>query len=231
MMKKCLVLFAFIFSIVDLSAVESLSECQMLWSPEKQKSLRSNRPNWGYMGRAGRLSKQAVEEGFAAEKPEEAMKCFNQAWRFDPGNPMAYWGAMIVRGREGIARKDLSAGQALNDSCKLGKMTGKLLADAPAAVRENFALDYALSLAYYGEYLKKDSPVESKQRFEQAADLLKPLAERIPDGTRRNNMVFNRAAGQLVSVLKALGRNAEAETYMQRLDKHKKLSNSEHLIK
>jgi hypothetical protein len=82
-----------------------------------------------------RISAQAVEEGFNAATRKEAMACFNQAWRFNPENPMAYWGAGIIRGLEAkkfsennmidIARK------YWDDCLKLFESAEKLIDNVP----------------------------------------------------------------------------------------------------
>ena len=73
--------------------------CQLLLSEAEVVEQGIDRQRRMYpRGSKLRISAQAVEEGFNAATRKEAMACFNQAWRFNPENPMAYWGAGIIRG-------------------------------------------------------------------------------------------------------------------------------------
>ena len=78
-----------------------LTECQLLWSDEEAAAQGVSRQRNMYGASGRRLSEKAAYEGFNAPTREEGMREFNRAWRFNPANAMAYWGAGIVRGGRG----------------------------------------------------------------------------------------------------------------------------------
>ena len=74
-------------------------DCQMLLPEKEQKEILSGRryPQSTKL----RLSVAAIKEGFAAldkKDLDNSMREFNRAWRFNPENMDAYWGAAIVMG-------------------------------------------------------------------------------------------------------------------------------------
>jgi hypothetical protein len=80
-----------------------MTECQLLLSEVEvvEQGIARRRRLYPLSSRL-RLSEQAAMNGFNAATRKEAMIFFNQAWRFNPENPMAFWGAGIVRGCEAL---------------------------------------------------------------------------------------------------------------------------------
>ena len=71
----------------------------MLLPEKEQKRILSGR--WYPPGTKLRISAAAVKDGYAAldkNNLDSAMQEFNRAWRFNPENMDAYWGAAIVMG-------------------------------------------------------------------------------------------------------------------------------------
>ena len=88
------------FTVMTLCTVFSAFaavDCQMLLPEKEQKEILSLRRYPQSTKR--RLWAAAIKEGFAAldkKDLDNAMREFNRAWRFNPENMDAYWGAAIV---------------------------------------------------------------------------------------------------------------------------------------
>jgi|GEM_PF-3384004 tetratricopeptide (TPR) repeat protein len=218
--KILLALFGLISGFA-LMAAENAINCQMLLNQEQIEQGEFDRQRRMYpKASAQRLSQQAAQAGFASKDPETAMSKFNQAWRFDPKNPMAYWGAGIIRGweAENASNEELRR-NCWRDCVKLFEQAAALMTEqSDTTLQENFALDYAETRLQYGIFLQKENPTEAEQAFRQAEKRLKPLADRVPEQTARNRALIARASRQLSRLYTAEKRQEEAARYAKQAE-------------
>ena len=89
-----------LFTTITLCTVFSAFaavECQMFLPEKEQKEILSGR--WYPQSTKLRLSAAAIKDGYAAldkKDLDNAMREFNRAWRFNPENMDAYWGAASI---------------------------------------------------------------------------------------------------------------------------------------
>ena len=192
-----------------------ITECQLLFSEEvvARKGIARQRLMYPSSSRK-RLSNSAVRDGFQAATRNEAMREFNRAWRFNPENPMAFWGAGIVRGCEALKSTDRDMSkQCWQDSVKLFEKASSLLKTLPPVWQCEFQIDLAVTYGGYGQFLQKESMEQAKVYFEKAeAILLKYQNCSIfqPDQNRAINI---RVIWELKKVYSAWGKSDEADKY------------------
>ena len=147
------------FTIITLCTIFSAFaavDCQMLLPEKEQKEILSLRryPQSTKL----RLWAAAIKDGYAAldkKDLDNAMREFNRAWRFNPKNMDAYWGAAIVMGLYAEkAQNTAEAKSFIEKSLKLFELAHKNLS-GDIIVKENFQLDYAASFYVAGQILLK----------------------------------------------------------------------------
>ena len=161
-------LFLFVTFCMFFSAFATV-ECQMLLPEKEQKEILSGRRYPQSTKR--RLSAAAIKEGFAAldkKDLDNAMREFNRAWRFNPKNMDAYWGAAIVMGLYAEkAQNTAEAKSFIEKSLNLFELANKNLS-GDIIVKENFQLDYAASFYVAGQFLLKSDKKAAEKYFLEA---------------------------------------------------------------
>ncbi len=205
------------------NAVPALLACQLLMTREEEERLHINQQRSIYPAEARRrISAKAARDGFntLGEDPAKAMEHFNQAWRFSPDNPMAYWGAAIIRGLETIKYKGLTAeAKAWNDAMELIGKAEPLMGSAPKQLKMEFDLDRAEFRFGFAKYLRQtggDGKAKSDTMLVEAGKILESYVACILFSTDINKMVSGRASWQLSRVLELQGRKKEAGQMQKR---------------
>ena len=171
-----------------LRAVE-VPEAEMLFSPEQQREAGIERQRRMYPADVSeRVGMRACLDGFRLlfkeKKPDEAMTEFNRAWRFNPNQHGAWWGAGIILGIR-ASGKGLSSEkrlQYLRDSMKLLEKAAEM---APTEEKANTQCDYVQSCNRYGAYLLGLGKTnEGKTCLASGEKLIAELSKTHPDNGR-----------------------------------------------
>lgn len=195
-----------------------ITDCQLLMTEEEVKSqgIEQQRRMYSVDSRQ-RISEQAVQAGFSAGTRVEAMKEFNCAWRFNPENAMAYWGAAMVRGCEALDLKDdrRLSGICWEESIQLWEKGALYLNHLSVISRCEFRMDQAAGYALYAEFLQNESKERAVVLLEKAEALIMPYhncRHFFPEENRRVNV---RVSWQLKQICTLLGRTDDAMKYQE----------------
>lgn len=193
------------------------TDCQLLLTEDEAERQGIARQRAMYPAASRRrLSDRAARDGFRAATRDEAMREFNRAWRFDPENPMAYWGAAIVRGCEASRYCDEDRGLARGcwAECVALFEKGALCLNGVSAVRRcEYQMDQAVAYANYAQFLRGESAEQAAAWLEKAAALILPYHDCRLFGPEENRRVNVRVAWQLKNICASLGKDAEAAKY------------------
>ena len=210
-----------LFTIITLCTVFSAFaavECQMLLPEKEQKRILSGR--WYPPGTKLRLSATASKEGFAAidkKDLDSAMKEFNRAWRFNPENMDAYWGAAIVMGLYAEkAQNTAEAKSFIEKSLKLFELARKYLS-GDIIVKENFQLDYAASFYVAGQILLKSDKKAAEKYFLEAEKIWLPLLKNRDMKKQRDALVYYRTCWHLTKLYRDWGKEDLYKKYLNSL--------------
>jgi tetratricopeptide (TPR) repeat protein len=201
----------FIAVVLDLCAVE----CQMLLSEKEQKKILSggNYPQSSKL----RLSETAIKDGYAALDKNDldaAMKEFNRAWRFNPKNMDAYWGAAIVMGLYAEkAQNTAEAKSFIEKSLKLFELAHKNLS-GDIIVKENFQLDYAASFYVAGQILLKSDKKAAEKYFLEAEKMWLPFLKNRDMKKQRDTLVYYRTCWHLTKLYRDWGKEDLYKKYL-----------------
>ena len=212
-MKFSVILF---FAVIgyNLSAVE----CQMLLPEKEQKEILSGLryPQSSKL----RLSAAAVKDGFSAlnkNNLDSAIKEFNRAWRFNPKNFDAYWGAAIVMGLKAERVK------SIYDAQNLIKLSLKLFQKAQTYLskdkieQENFQLDYAASFYVAGKFFLESDKNAAKKYFLEAEKIWLPLLHNRDMKKQRDALVYYRTCWHLTKLYRDWGKEDLYKKYLNSL--------------
>ena len=209
-MKFSVILF---FAVIgyNLSAVE----CQMLLPEKEQKKILSGRR---YPQRSRlRLSAAAAKDGYAALNKKDldtALKEFNRAWRFNPKNIDAYWGAAIVMGLKAERVK------SIYDAQNLIKLSLKLFQKAQTYLskdkfeQENFQLDYAASFYVAGKFFLESDKNAAEKYFLEAEKIWLPLLKDRDMKKQRDTLVYYRTCWHLTKLYRDWGKEDLYKKYL-----------------
>ena len=210
-----------LFTIITLCTVFSASaavDCQMLLPEKEQKEILSGR---GYpQSTKLRLWAAAIKDGYAAldkKDLDNAMREFNRAWRFNPENMDAYWGAAIVMGL--YAEKAKNTAEAKNfieKSLKLFELARKYLS-GDIIVKENFQLDYAASFYVAGQILLKSDKKSAEKYFLGAEKIWLPLLKKRDMKKQRDALVYYRTCWHLTKLYRDWGKEDLYKKYLNSL--------------
>ena len=190
-------------------------DCQMLLPEKEQKEIFSLRRYPQSTKR--RLSAAAIKEGFAAldkKDLDNAMREFNRAWRFNPENMDAYWGAAIVMGL--YAEKAKNTAEAKNfieKSLKLFELAHKNLS-GDIIVKENFQLDYAASFYVAGQFLLKSDKKAAEKYFLEAEKIWLPFLNNRDMKKQRDALVYYRTCWHLTKLYRDWGKEDLYKKYL-----------------
>ena len=190
-------------------------DCQMLLPEKEQKRILSGR--WYPQGTKLRLSVAAIKAGFAAldkKDLDNAMKEFNRAWRFNPENMDAYWGAAIVMGL--YAEKAQNTAEAKNfieKSLKLFELARKYLS-GDIIEKENFQLDYAASFYVAGQILFKSDKKAAEKYFLEAEKIWLPFLNNRDMKKQRDAQVYYRTCWHLTKLYRDWGKQELYKKYL-----------------
>ena len=210
-----------LFTIITLCTVFSAFaavECQMLLPEKEQKEILSLRryPQSTKL----RLSVAAIKDGYAAldkKDLDNAMREFNRAWRFNPENMDAYWGAAIAMGL--YAEKAQNTAEAKNfieKSLKLFELARKYLS-GDIIVKENFQLDYAASFYVAGQILLKSDKKAAEKYFLEAEKIWLPLLKKRDMKKQRDALVYYRTCWHLTKLYRDWGKEDLYKKYLNSL--------------
>ena len=207
--------FCALLCVMSCMAAE---ECQMLLPEAKQKEILGGR-RYPQSSRR-RISSAAVRDGFAALGKKDldgAMREFNRAWRFDPKNPAAYWGAAILFGMKADAEKSPSAAlDMIEASLKLFQRAEVYLPDN-AALRENWQFDYASSLFAAGNIRFVSDRTAAEKYFADAEKIWLALLENRDLQKQRDKMVYCRACMHLTKLYETWDKRELQTKYREKL--------------
>ena len=190
-------------------------DCQMLLPEKEQKRILSGR--WYPQGTKLRLSVAAIKAGFAAldkKDLDNAMREFNRAWRFNPENMDAYWGAAIVMGL--YAEKAQNTAEAKNfieKSLKLFELARKYLS-GDIIEKENFQLDYAASFYVAGQILFKSDKKAAEKYFLEAEKIWLPFLNNRDMKKQRDALVYYRTCWHLTKLYRDWGKQELYKKYL-----------------
>ena len=190
-------------------------DCQMLLPEKEQKRILSRR--WYPQGTKLRLSVAAIKAGFAAldkKDLDNAMREFNRAWRFNPENMDAYWGAAIVMGL--YAEKAQNTAEAKNfieKSLKLFELARKYLS-GDIIEKENFQLDYAASFYVAGQILFKSDKKAAEKYFLEAEKIWLPFLNNRDMKKQRDALVYYRTCWHLTKLYRDWGKQELYKKYL-----------------
>ena len=190
-------------------------DCQMLLPEKEQKEILSLRryPQSTKL----RLWAAAIKDGYAAldkKDLDNAMREFNRAWRFNPENMDAYWGAAIVMGL--YAEKAQNTAEAKNfieKSLKLFELARKYLS-GDIIVKENFQLDYAASFYVAGQILLKSDKKSAEKYFLGAEKIWLPLLKKRDMKKQRDALVYYRTCWHLTKLYRDWGKQELYKKYL-----------------
>ena len=145
------------------------------------------------------------------------MREFNRAWRFNPENMDAYWGAAIVMGL--YAEKAQNTAEAKNfieKSLKLFELARKYLS-GDIIVKENFQLDYAASFYVAGQILLKSDKKAAEKYFLGAEKIWLPLLKKRDMKKQRDALVYYRTCWHLTKLYRDWGKEDLYKKYLNSL--------------
>ena len=207
-----------LFTIITLCTVFSASaavDCQMLLPEKEQKEILSLRryPQSTKL----RLSAAAIKDGYAAldkKDLDNAMREFNRAWRFNPENMDAYWGAAIVMGLHAEkAQNTAEAKNFIEKSLKLFELAHKNLS-GDIIVKENFQLDYAASFYVAGQILLKSDKKSAEKYFLGAEKIWLPFLNNRDMKKQRDALVYYRTCWHLTKLYRDWGKEDLYKKYL-----------------
>ena len=193
----------------------AITECQLLYSEEEvaRQGIARQRVMYPPSSRK-RLSDSAVRDGFQAATRNEAMREFNRAWRFNPENPMAYWGAGIVRGCEALKSTDRDISrQCWQDSVTLFEKASSLLKTLSSVQQCEFQIDMAVIYGGYGQFLQQESLEQAKVYFEKAEAIFLKYHNCSIFQPEQNRAINIRVIWELKKMYSDWGKSDEAEKY------------------
>ena len=193
-----------------------LTECQLLMTNEEATLLGYDKQREKYPPDVRRrISMQAAQEGLNATTRSESMKAFNKAWRFDPENSLAYWGAAITRGCEAMKyNNDRTVAQKCWEDCLALFEKGSAFLDKEPPVRKvEFQLDQASAHARYGMFRMEDSKEQAMEQLEKAEALLRPYHGIDSLTPVENARVSARVVWQLKDICATLGKAEDAKSF------------------
>lgn len=208
------ILFLFVSLCIVFSASAAV-ECQMLLPEKEQKEILSLRryPKSTKL----RLWAAAIKDGYAAldkKDLDNAMREFNRAWRFNPENMEAYWGAAIVMGLKAERVK------SIYDAQNLIKLSLKLFQKAQTYLskdkieQENFQLDYAASFYVAGQILLKSDKKAAEKYFLEAEKIWLPLLKDRDMKKQRDALVYYRTCWHLTKLYRDWGKEDLYKKYL-----------------
>ena len=194
-----------------LSAVE----CQMLLPEKVHKRILAgcNYPQSSKL----RLSETAVKDGYAAlnkNNLDAAMREFNRAWRFNPENIDAYWGAAIVMGLKAERVK------SIYDAERLIKLSLRLFQKAQTYLskdkieQENFQLDHAASFYVAGKIFLESDKNAAEKYFLEAEKIWLPLLKDRDMKKQRDALVYYRTCWHLTKLYRDWGKEDLYKKYL-----------------
>ena len=204
-----------IITLCTVFSVFAAVDCQMLLPEKEQKRILSGR--WYPQGTKLRLSVAAIKAGFAAldkKDLDNAMREFNRAWRFNPENMDAYWGAAIVMGL--YAEKAQNTAEAKNfieKSLKLFELARKYLS-GNIIEKENFQLDYAASFYVAGQILFKSDKKAAEKYFLEAEKIWLPFLNNRDMKKQRDAQVYYRTCWHLTKLYRDWGKQELYKKYL-----------------
>lgn len=193
-------------------------EWQMLLPESEQQKILSTR---NYPPNAKqRLSAQAAQDGYTAlarKDLDKAMHEFNRAWRFNPQNIDAYWGAAIVSGLQAENTAKFSEAQKrIENSLKLFKLAEKYLS-GNRIEKENYQLDYAASCYAAGLIILKSEKSSAEKYFAEAEKLWLPLLKDRDLQKQRDFLVYYRTCWHLTKLYRDWGKTDLYKKYLNLL--------------
>ena len=209
------------FTIITLCTVFSAFaavDCQMLLPEKEQKEILSLRryPQSTKL----RLWTAAIKDGYAAldkKDLDNAMREFNRAWRFNPKNMDAYWGAAIVMGLYAEkAQNTAEAKSFIEKSLKLFELAHKNLS-GDIIVKENFQLDYAASFYVAGQILLKSDKKSAEKYFLEAEKIWLPFLNNRDMKKQRDALVYYRTCWHLTKLYRDWGKEDLYKKYLNSL--------------
>ena len=210
-MKTLLTIITLCTVFSAFAAVES----QMLLPEKEQKEILSGR--WYPQGTKLRLSLATIKDGYAAldkKDLDNAMREFNRAWRFNPENMDAYWGAAIVMGLYAEkAQNTAEAKSFIEKSLKLFELAHKNLS-GDIIVKENFQLDYAASFYVAGQILLKSDKKSAEKYFLEAEKIWLPFLNNRDMKKQRDALVYYRTCWHLTKLYRDWGKQELYKKYL-----------------
>ena len=207
-----------LFTTITLCTVFSAFaavDCQMLLPEKEQKEILSGR--WYPQGTKLRLWAAAIKAGFAAldkKDLDNAMREFNRAWRFNPENMDAYWGAAIVMGLHAEKAKTIAEAKSfIENSLKLFELARKYLS-GDIIVKENFQLDYAASFYVAGQILLKSDKKAAEKYFLGAEKIWLPLLHNRDMKKQRDALIYYRTCWHLTKLYRDWGKEDLYKKYL-----------------
>ena len=198
------------FTVMTLCTVFSAFaavDCQMLLPEKEQKEILSLRryPQSTKL----RLWSAAIKDGYAAldkKDLDNAMREFNRAWRFNPENMDAYWGAAIVMGLYAEkAQNTAEAKSFIEKSLKLFELAHKNLS-GDIIVKENFQLDYGASFYVAGKFFLESDKNAAEKYFLEAEKIWLPLLKDRDMKKQRDALVYYRTCWHLTKLYRDWGK-------------------------
>ena len=210
------------FTIITLCTVFSAFaavDCQMLLPEKEQQRILFER--WWYpLGTKLRLSVAAIKDGFAAldEKDlDSAMKEFNRAWRFNPENMDAYWGAAIVMGLYAEKAKTIAEAKSfIEKSLRLFEIAQSHLS-GNIIEKENWLLDYAASFYMAGKLSFKSDKTAAEKYFLEAEKIWLTLQKNRDLKKQRDALVYYRTCWHLTKLYRDWGKEDLYKKYLNLL--------------
>ena len=207
--------FLTIITLCTVFSAFAAVECQMLLPEKEQKEILSLRryPQSSKL----RLSAAAVKDGFSAlnkNNLDSAIKEFNRAWRFNPKNMDAYWGAAIVMGLKAERVK------SIYDAQNLIKLSLKLFQKAQTYLskdkieQENFQLDYAASFYVAGKFFLESDKNAAEKYFLEAEKIWLPLLKDRDMKKQRDALVYYRTCWHLTKLYRDWGKDDLYKKYL-----------------
>ncbi len=206
------------FTVMTLCTVFSAFaavDCQMLLPEKEQKEILSLRryPQSTKL----RLWAAAIKDGYAAldkKDLDNAMREFNRAWRFNPENKDAYWGAAIVMGLySGKAKTTAESMTFIKKSLQLFELAKKYLS-GNVIEKENWQLDYAASCCAAGKLLFQSDKASAEKYFLEAEKIWLPLLKNRDMKKKRDLIVYYRTCWHLTKLYRDWGKQELYKKYL-----------------
>ena len=211
--------FFTIITLCTLFSAFAAVDCQMLLPDKEQKRILFERC-WYPQGTKLRLSVAAIKDGYAAldkKDLDNAMREFNRAWRFNPKNMDAYWGAAIVMGLYAEkAQNTAEAKSFIEKSLKLFELAHKNLS-GDIIVKENFQLDYAASFYVAGKFFLESDKNAAEKYFLEAEKIWLPLQKDRDMKKQRDALVYYRTCWHLTKLYRDWGKEDLYKKYLNSL--------------